>query len=336
VSIGNFSGAHVSDAGGGGGGGTSDHATLSNLDYASAAHTGFQAALTTGNLTATSPIVLDQTRQVIGGAAVISLIAAYQPRERLAAARTYYVRTDGNDSNTGLVDSAVGAFLTIQHAIDIYQSLDCNGFNVTITIGTGTYPEALYITGRIGTGNLYLVGDETTPANVVIAASGGTTVTGSAVRIDGHPAGSYVYVRGFKLTSDTGAGIYITNGSTCYFRNLDFGICAAEHLYSQGNLQCEGNYTISGGSLYHFIAYYGGLLQLGSVTVTITGTPNFASAFAFSMYSSTLRTTTPTWSGSATGKRYIAQVNGVIHTGQATTWLPGNVDGTVATGGQYI
>jgi hypothetical protein len=37
-----------------------------------AAEAGLQATLTTGNLTASTPIVLDETRQVIGGAAVIS------------------------------------------------------------------------------------------------------------------------------------------------------------------------------------------------------------------------------------------------------------------------
>ena len=39
--------------------------------------TEFEGSLTTGNLTATSPIALDQTRQVIGGAAVISVASGY-------------------------------------------------------------------------------------------------------------------------------------------------------------------------------------------------------------------------------------------------------------------
>jgi hypothetical protein len=53
-----------------------DHAGLANKAYADAGHTGFQPTLTTGNLTATAPIVFDQTRQVIGGAAVVSIPAA--------------------------------------------------------------------------------------------------------------------------------------------------------------------------------------------------------------------------------------------------------------------
>ena len=39
-------------------------------------------------------------------------------REKLTASTNFYIRTDGSDSNTGLANTAAGAFLTLQGAYD--------------------------------------------------------------------------------------------------------------------------------------------------------------------------------------------------------------------------
>ena len=65
-------------------------------------------------------------------------------REVLTANRDYYVLLAGNDSASGknnTTNPASGAFLTIQHAINIACSLDMNLFGVTIHVGPGTWPE---------------------------------------------------------------------------------------------------------------------------------------------------------------------------------------------------
>jgi hypothetical protein len=52
---------------------------------------------------------------------------------------TYYVRTDGNDNNTGLANTAAGAFKTINKAISLLPQL-CN-HQITINVAAGTYAE---------------------------------------------------------------------------------------------------------------------------------------------------------------------------------------------------
>lgn len=102
-------------------------------------------------------------------------------RELLTSARTYYVRTDGSDSNNGLTDSAGGAFLTIGKAFTVISTIDKNGYAVTVQCGTGTFAEAVAPTTGIGEGNVSLQGtltaQETVTAATVAAGTGATAGT---------------------------------------------------------------------------------------------------------------------------------------------------------------
>lgn len=115
-------------------------------------------------------------------------------REKLTANRTYYVRTDGSDSNTGLADSSGGAFLTWGAAITKCKTLDLAGYTVTIQDGSGgthSYTELVTVTDIIG-GNLVLQGAAMTLQETATSATvaAGTTSTKGTVTKTGQFTGN--------------------------------------------------------------------------------------------------------------------------------------------------
>jgi len=98
-------------------------------------------------------------------------------RDKLTAARTYYVRTDGNNACNGLTNAAGSsgacAFLTIQKAIDTVAGLDINIYNVLIQVADGTYATPAIVNGPwLGSGIVTLQGNTGTPANVLMNCAG--------------------------------------------------------------------------------------------------------------------------------------------------------------------
>ncbi|WP_453942771.1 hypothetical protein [Bradyrhizobium sp. USDA 372] len=256
-------------------------------------------------------------------------------REVLTADRTYYVRTDGNNANNGLTNTAGGAFLTIQKAVDVVASLDLSIYQATIQVGPGTYAGGIVLTGCVGSKPPSLVGDTTTPANVVISHNNDVVAcTGPT---------SYWRVGGFKITATSGHGLRCTTGAVLIFEKMEFGSFNASfsQLYAEsyGAIQAGFaifNYTITGGAAVHANAAYGGFIQLPYNTITLVGTPAFA-AFATANNLGQLRADSVTFSGGATGKRYDANSLGLINgTGGNATYFPGSIAGTTATGGQYL
>lgn len=258
-------------------------------------------------------------------------------RERLAANRTYYVRSDGNDANTGLVDNAGGAKLTLQSAYNAARLLDFNNFTVTIQSRKATDTAGISISNPwTGGGSLIILGDETTPANAVVASTTGNVFSVST------PCPGTISVRGFKMSTNVaGAGCLscTVSGTFLQFQNVDFAASpGSNHIVCNngGRVQATGNYTISGGAARH-IFDTAGFVIIPTRTVTISGTPAFSTAFCDAIGSGGfVNLAGNTFSGSATGKRYQATLNSSISVnGAATTYLPGDVTGTTATGAQY-
>lgn len=262
--------------------------------------------------------------------------SAFNVREKLNADRTYYVRTDGNDSNTGLVNSSGGAFLTIQKAINVVSSLDISIYNVTIQVGDGTYTATNELKSIIGSGTITIQGNITTYDNCLISTTNANCFTGQSV------VGKYL-IQGFKLqTTTNGVGV-LSQGTPTFIQlnKINFGnIANASNVSVDAGGYIDmsnGTFIISGSANSHYQTITGGTINANSATYTLSGTPAFTIAFYWAdRMLGQLSCFSTTFSGSATGKRYTISNNAVCFTnGGGANYFPGNVAGTTGTGGIY-
>jgi hypothetical protein len=249
-------------------------------------------------------------------------------RELLAANRNYYVSPSGNNSNDGL--SVGTAFQTIQKAIDVAAGLDASIYQVTINVGNSTYSENIEVKNPIGSKPLEIIGNISTPASVVITSTAGNTVSATNY--------NNLRLRGVKITA-ANAALLATSFSKIEFEAVDFGASAIHMIATQNSsITATGNYSISGGGTAHCYFISSGIITTNSRTVTITGTPNFSVAFAWSDRGfGNLDAFGMTFVGAATGKRYDIKLNSVIFTnGAGINYLPGNAAGTNTNGAEYF
>lgn len=251
----------------------------------------------------------------------------------LIADRTYYVRTDGSDSHTGLSNTAGGAFLTIQKAIDTAALYYWAGYQCTIQVGPGTWTAAIALRNLsgIGSGPPIIIGDETTPANVIVSRSG------NCFSLDG--IGTLWNIRGFRIASSANAAIFADRGSRFAWQNCEFGT-SGYHIDARYGVVASstGPYKIIGNAFYHYRLSAARLL-IGAGTITLTGTPAWGGHLCYLEDGSSLNCNggSVTFSGAATGARYNVQSNSVANTnGAGASYFPGNAVGATSTGGVYL
>jgi len=88
--------------------------------------------------------------------------------QQTTADLTYYVRTDGNDNNTGLANTAAGAFKTITKAISFIPQIVNHA--VTVNVAAGTYSEIISLSGFSGGGSITIQGDTVASSSRTVQA----------------------------------------------------------------------------------------------------------------------------------------------------------------------
>lgn len=245
-------------------------------------------------------------------------------RELLTQTRTYYVRTDGSDSNGGLSNTSGGAFRTVHKAVSKAQSLDTSLFGVTVHVADGDYSAegTLNLVMTPGTAGAYvetliLIGNTTTPENVTLPFVQFPGVSGT------------ITVNGFKLSSGVGQWAPCVANFTNCVNYADFEAGGKSLMYLS-------NVTMRGASQYNAIYADTGAQVFVNGGMTLLDSPNYAGSFVWCRTGALVNfNIQPT--GSATGMRYLVESNGVVNCwGNGETYLPGNSAGVKNFGGQYI
>jgi len=254
-------------------------------------------------------------------------------RTVLSAPRIYYVDPVlGSDANDGLGAGASG-FASLARALEVVQGLNANGHSVTVQLADGTHAVSaplVYDAGVSGQAQVTLQGNVAAPTQVVLDGAGTVVQV-----VAGHLA-----LRGVQVqsASTTAPAIEVRNRSTLSVEAVDFGAAPAGHIkVVSAHLYLTGDYSISGSADAHIALDLGAVAEMQGGTVSLSGTPDFPTAFFVSASCSAAGLIGVTYTGSATGPRYLAATNGTIDTGgEGTDYLPGDAAGSKNQGGRYV
>jgi hypothetical protein len=249
----------------------------------------------------------------------------------LTANASYFVATTGSDTNNGTSGSP---FLTIQKALNVVFGLNLGGFNATINVADGTYTGTVAISQlspQIGAGSISIIGNITTPANVIVTNTADNTLV--------FANGVFITIDGMEIRNGGGAyglksqGANVTTGT-----HMRFGAVGVAQLYAQQRGQINvSTCSVVGGGASFLRCDSSAYVAMAGATITVTGTPAFSTAFVLATSLGNISATSVTFSGSATGTRYSVDKNALLDTGGGgASYFPGNAAGSFATGGQYV
>lgn len=260
---------------------------------------------------------------------------------RPAGAIILYVRPDGNDANDGSANTSAKAFATISGAITngLSRFFFAPGITARIQLGTpGTYenPTSLPYLSTV----LEIRGDPANQSGYVIAGagalSGGSSVVGissGVLQLNGVTISNTGAINSSLVANSSG---FITCRYTTFLTSAPLTNFALAFAGGGGSMRFDEGCIWNASAGYMWLAD-GGTIAM-SATQTLQSTPSFNVATLVARNSgSILRgSTAASFAGTgAFGQRYYAELNGTIDMlFGGSTFIPGNVAGTTATGGQ--
>ncbi|NUU61282.1 C1q-like domain-containing protein [Paenibacillus agri] len=166
---------------------------------------------------------------------------------------TYYVRTDGNDNNNGLANTAGGAFRTIGKAVSVIpQTVN---HTVTVNVASGTYAEAVLIEGITGKGYVNFVGVPETSIQSFkanrchrVVVKGFKATSANSIGFTADDSGKVDFDSCVVIASGSREGIVVQGGTTstiskCTISNRSVAMLANDSTISSIDNNGIGNTT---------------------------------------------------------------------------------------------
>ena len=262
----------------------------------------------------------------------------------LSADTDFYVRSDGNDENDGLENSAGRAFRTVQGALDtITTNYNFGPHRVTLNVAAGSYDKFRIPKFTASTGTLTISGAGEATVIESDALYGVQSTYGSSAII----RNMQIHLNVVSSSNINSAGVQVSNSSTITMHDVvvvvNESTAIASHciratsgstVYVAGGSSLVMNGLSAGSALrgIHvasnaFVTQTGDIYMSGVCTIGCEATQggNFYKQSSGS----------PVITGSFTGKCYYATLNATISTRGGAAYFPGTSAGTTETGGQY-
>lgn len=265
-----------------------------------------------------------------------------------------HVRT-GSDSNDGLTNSASGAFLTIQKAVDVAAALDSSIYDITLQLATGWFllDQAIELKSGVGAGKIIIAGAQPSSTK----GTSNSTVCLSS----GRPSGTYVFsaivvstryeLDSLRLTTNsTGnatSGLLSQANSYIIVKNMDLSANSGTFFVfyrprNSGIIRVEEEMYFSGNVSWYTLTQNAGVLDHAFTNAYLFDNPTFnyfvycvAGGVVLGNPSASNFFGSFTGDGTGSGLRYFVSTCGVLYTDGvgSQSWYPGAYNGTVTSPG---
>jgi len=224
-------------------------------------------------------------------------------RTMLVADTVYYIRLDGSDSNTGTLNTAGGAWLTIQHAFNVLKTLDIAGYNVTLKVNDGDYTSEGVINVFLPVSSGGVVTLEGNTSNL-------TAVSLKQMLCENQRNCKFVIDAFMFNSSSSTTSVLILDNSFLYQNRICYNVGGTDYiiiLRNQSELHIIGATTYSKNTsnvAALCLVTSNSCLYFDSITLTIQNDPTFNLSLFFILNNSFVSLQGITMTGSFTGSYY--------------------------------